>query len=240
MTWLYYVTAFIAGGFIAYMAGLVYIRLVLKKEKKAYKKEMKHVVKFRYFKPYPLIEVLKKHKDQYSNNEVKLDATLTEIKRKLEKGILIQKELRNRIDSLENENRELRNRLKNAGNQQKNLGVSSSEGASGKSSAPSFFFSIPEADGSFYPEKGVTVRDDRKYYWIVPDRVGNSGELNFISGSYDLKAIENIDFYVIPVCEVENISERNNASRIVQKEAGRVNKIAGRWVTDKKIKVKLM
>ena len=102
------------------------------------------------------------------------------------------------------------------------------------------YFGIPDSDGNFSEDKGSPNPDDRKLYRIVTDQKGETGELHYVPGMSDLKAIDNIDFYLIPVCEVENIPDRSFATKVIQKEAGRVVLISGKWVCDKKIKVKLI
>jgi hypothetical protein len=246
MIWLFCLISFIIGCLATYFLSLRYIRRVLKKEKRSYRNEMKHTVKFWYLKPFPIVEVLKQHKDIYRIKEDKLDILLREVSRKLEKNNQNLKNHQSRVEALEKENGKLRNLVKNSGNVQKPSTPEINQGEGKKqlimthrNRSISLYFSIPEADGSFYAEKGESVPDDRKFYRIIYAADSETGELNFISGHYDQKAIENIDYYLVPVCEVENISQRNSASKVFQKEAGRVVKISGKWVTDKKIKVKL-
>jgi len=248
MVWIYCLISFCIGFAAFWMVTRAYIWSVLNKEKRTYIKEVKNSVKYWYLKPLPVIEIMKKHKDLYKKQEDKLDSELHEAIHKLKKCNQALKNNQSRIAGLEKENRELHDALKNSGN----LQISSSKTRSdadiipkeqiqeSKTAITSLFFSIPETDGSFYMEKGETVKDDRKFYRIVSAGEGETGELYFVSGRYDPKAIENIDYYLMPVCEVENISERNNASRVIQKEAGSVVKISGKWMTNKKVKVKLI
>jgi hypothetical protein len=246
MIWLYCLISFSIGCLATWLLSLLYIHKVLKKEKRAYGKEMIQSVRFWYLKPFPILEVLKKHKDLYGEKLDKTENSLREVSRKLEKSDQSLKNHQTRVETLEKENLRLRNLAKNSGGNQKSdlPDHNRSEGkkhlkVNPRSSNSPLFFTIPEADGTFNAEKGESVADDRKFYRIISAADKETGELHFISGQFDRKAIENIDYYLIPVCEVENISLRNNASKIVQKEAGRVVKISGKWVTDKKIKVKL-
>jgi hypothetical protein len=247
MIWLYCLISFIIGCLATYLLSLLYIHKVLKREKRAYRKEMVQSINFWYLKPFPLLEVLKKHKDLYGEKLDKMEISFRELSRKLEKSDHALKNHQVKTDTLEKENLRLRNLAKNSGGLQKPDLADHHQSNSKKhlkvnlrASGSSLFFSIPETDGSFYTEKGESIPDDRKFYRIVSVADHETGELHFISGQYDQKAIENIDYYLIPVCEVENISLRNNASKIFQKEAGRVVKISGKWVTEKKIKVKLL
>jgi hypothetical protein len=247
MVWLYCLISFITGCLATWLLSLLYIHSVLKKEKRAYGKEMIHSVRFWYLKPFPIVEVLKKHKDLYGEKLDKLENSFRELSRKLEKTDQAFKNHQARVEVLEKENLRLRNQAKNSVGLQKPDLADHHRSESKKhlkvnqrTISASFFFTIPETDGTFNAEKGDSVQDDRKFYKIISAANQETGELHFISGHYDQKAIENIDYYLNPVCEVENISQRNNASKIIQKEAGRVVRISGKWVTDKKIKVKLM
>ena len=248
IVWFYCLVSFCLGILVFWMIAHAYIWSVLKKEKKTYIKEVKHSVKLWYLKPFPFIEIMKKHKDLYKKQEDKLDSELHEAIHKLKKCNQKLNEGQARIVELEKENRELHDALKTAGSLQK----SSPAGRIGAELFPkklvsenkalitSLFFGIPETDGSFYMEKGETVKDDRRFYRIVSSGEKETGELHFISGQYDLKTIENIEYYLMPVCEVENLSEREISSRVIQKEAGSVVKMSGKWITNKKVKVKLI
>jgi hypothetical protein len=247
MIWLNYLVSFLAGGLVTWLLARFYVLRILKREKNAYKKEMKHSVRFWFLKPFPMIEVLKKHKDIYRIKEDKLDISLRETSRKLEKTVQQLKAQQNRAEALEKENLKLRNLVKSFGNNPKSSTqeITRDEnkkqpGGNHRNRSVSLYFSIPEADGFFYAEKGEPVLDDRKFYRIIFSGESEKGEIHFVSGQYDRKAIENIDYYLFPVCEVENVAQRNNASMVIQKEAGSVIKVSGKWIIDKKITVKLI
>jgi hypothetical protein len=247
MIWLYCLASFTVGCLAVYFLSQLYLHSVLKRERKSYGNEMRQSVRFWYLKPFPLIEVLKKYKDQYREKLDKMENSLQELSRKLEKSDLSLKNHRSGMEALERENLRLRNLAKTSDGLRKPTLSDHSQSEEKKhlkinlrNAGSTLFFSIPEADGSFYAEKGEADPDGRKFYRIISSAGNETGELHFISGQYDQKAIENIDYYLIPVCEVENISLRNIASKILQKEAGRVVRISDKWVTDKKIKVKLL
>jgi hypothetical protein len=247
MIWLFCLISFILGCLAFYLYSRHFIYEVLRRERRLYKKEVKKSVKFWYLKPFPLISVLKKHKDSYSAKVEKLDNSIRELTLKLENDDQEMKNLQTRVDTLTKENQRLLNLSANPVDMTSLVFGDDHRSESKKllkvyvkTGNPSVFFSIPEADGSFYAEKGEPDSDGRKFYRINTNGGNETGELHFISGHYDQKAIENIDYYLIPVCDVENIALRNNASRIVEKEAGRVIKVYDKWVTTKKIKVKLL
>jgi hypothetical protein len=247
MSWQLYLGSFLMGGLIFWLLSRYYILRILKREKNAYKKEMKHSVRFWFLKPFPLIEVLKKHKDIYRTKEDKLDNSLREISRKLERTTQQLKSHQNRAEALEKENLRLKNLINNSGILQKSPSQDLTRnenkkqpGGNHRNRSVSLYFSIPEADGFFYAERGEPVYDERKFYRIIFSGESEKGEIHFVSGQYDRKAIENVDYYLFPVCEVENMSQRNNASMVIQKEAGCVLKISGKWIIEKKITVKLI
>jgi hypothetical protein len=247
MIWLYCLISFCVGFLVAWLIGWIYVLNLLKKEKKAYLSEMKQSVKLWYLKPFPIIEILKNHKDQHREKVKSLKSSIRDAGSRLKDYSQTIRKQQSRLNELEAKNRDMQKSSRDRDNSEgrlSNAGMQSMEKkplvTDTSKKVASSFFSIPEADGSFYMEKGESLPDNRKFYKISASTSSNTGELHFISGPYDLKAIENIDYYLIPVCEVENISERNSASKVLQKEAGRVVRISGKWMTDKKIKVKLI
>jgi cell division protein FtsB len=104
------------------------------------------------------------------------------------------------------------------------------------------FFTIPEGDGSFKTMNAKNVQDVDCFYKIIPDKSGQKGRLYFISGEYDLRALDNIDYYINPVCEIQNISDRTLARRILMTDPGSVVKRGDIWKIeeDKKVKIKLV
>jgi len=248
MIWLYCLGSFVLGCVVTRIAGQAYIRKVLNRENRSYLREVKHSVKYWYLKPFPVVEVLKKHKDLYSSKKDKLEAVYNETVRKLETNNQALKAFQNKVDELEKQNREFRYLLQNSGGNEKSslhdhrYSVKSEKqrAAELRKTLNTLYFSIPEADGSFHIEMGEQAPGDRKFYMIMAQEGSETGELYFLSGPFDQRAIENIDYYLFPVCEVENTGDRTGATKIVQKEAGKVIRVAGKWVTDKKIKVKLL
>lgn len=75
---------------------------------------------------------------------------------------------------------------------------------------------------------------------VVTKKDSDRGELHYLSGDLDLKAINNVDYYLLPVCEISNIAGRNSANRVVQDEKGMVALVSGKWICNKKIRVKLV
>ena len=104
------------------------------------------------------------------------------------------------------------------------------------------FFTIPEPDGSFIIINARNHKEIDCFYRIKMIESSNRGELDFISGEYDLRALENIDYYLNPVCEIQNISDRTFARQIMMTEPGSVTKRGDYWKIEdnNKVKIKLV
>ena len=104
------------------------------------------------------------------------------------------------------------------------------------------YFSIPENDGRFIIEKGEQTNDGSKYYRIEHRNNSDEGVLFYISGNQDKRAINRLDSYLKPVCDIENIINAESASKIEVLRNGKVIKIADSWVidTNHKVKIKLI
>jgi hypothetical protein len=101
------------------------------------------------------------------------------------------------------------------------------------------YFTIPENDGSFKVTNGKNTKGVDCFYKIEIDKNGQKGKLHFISGNYDSRALDNIDYYLNPVCEIENITERTHARKIQMKESGNVLMSSDSWKIDINHKVKI-
>jgi hypothetical protein len=101
------------------------------------------------------------------------------------------------------------------------------------------FFTIPESDGTFKSVNAKSVQEIDCYYKIEPDKGGQYGRLYFISGNYDMRALDNIDYYLNPVCEIQNIINRTNARKIVMTATGVVVRRGDHWKVEESNKVKI-
>ena len=102
-----------------------------------------------------------------------------------------------------------------------------------------FFFTIPENDGSFKAANAKNNKEIDCFYKIELEKRGQTGKLEFISGDYDLRALDNIDYYLNPVCEIQNIADRKNARKIQLISHGTIIKSGDNWKIDEKNKVKI-
>jgi hypothetical protein len=101
------------------------------------------------------------------------------------------------------------------------------------------FFTIPESDGTFKLVNAKSVQEIDCYYKIEPDKSGQYGRLYFIPGNYDMRALDNIDYYLNPVCEIQNIINRTNARKIVMTATGVVVRRGDHWKVEESNKVKI-
>jgi hypothetical protein len=101
------------------------------------------------------------------------------------------------------------------------------------------YFTIPEGDGSFKTANARNGQDVDCFYKIVPEKSGQRGKLYFISGDYDLRALDNIDYYLNPVCEIQNIADRAYARKISMTDPGSVIKRGDIWKIEENNKVKI-
>lgn len=104
------------------------------------------------------------------------------------------------------------------------------------------YFSIPENDGRFIIDKGEQTNDGSKYYRIECRNNSDEGELFYISGIQDKRAINRLDSYLKPVCDIDNIINAESTSKIEVLKLGKVIKISDSWVidTNHKVKIKLV
>ena len=101
------------------------------------------------------------------------------------------------------------------------------------------YFTIPEKDGTFKTTNGKNIGGDDSFYKIVIGNDKQKGKISFISGALDLRALDNIDYYLNPVCEIENIVDRMQAKKIKMINPGIVQLSGDTWKIDVNNKVKI-
>ena len=86
------------------------------------------------------------------------------------------------------------------------------------------------------------TEDERKLYKIVYEDNSNEGKLYFLEGKLDVRAINNFDSHLEPVCDIENFENRSNATRIQLINNGVVKFMNDKWtiVPNKKVKIRLI
>ena len=232
-------TGLIIGGAFIYMYSRYRIYSILATEKNKYLDKIKrdnvrNEFFEKFFKYVELVRVLKQSKD-----EKKIDIH----KKNEEIGLL-----RTQIENLEAKNKQREEGIKYQGKNESARQVFTraklnepiiKNNSNGVNNNMEIFFTIPESDGSFKTSNARKVKEMDCFYKIEPDESGQRGRLSFISGEYDLRALDNIDYYLDPVCEIENIPDRTNARNIIMTCPGVVIKRGDDWMVDEKNKIKI-
>lgn len=236
---LWHILAFIAGLIIGGI--LVYFNLkrkvlsIFKSEKKEYKSILnKNGRKPFIFTFLSIIEILKYSKDEY--------------KSPLEKMTTVDQLdiLKHEITELKGKNKELFDENIGLGQKIEKLTLKSELGHNKTKSLnessniqKNLFYNIPEIDGSFKIESAKDFKDQDSLYKL--EIISNTnGNIFFLSGDYDLRAIENIDYYLNPVCEVQNIANRDFAKKVEMVNKGTILLNGDLWKIKDKIKIKLV
>ena len=108
-------------------------------------------------------------------------------------------------------------------------------------SIKTIYFSMPESNGSFKISNGELSNDGKKYFKIEYKESSGQGEILFLSSDRDQRAINRLESYLKPVCEIENILNSRVATKIELIQSGKVSLINDNWVINQnnKIKIKL-
>jgi hypothetical protein len=242
--WVWIVTGFLAG--LVGGAALIYyysrsrIYSILKIEKKKYLSDLKKdqgqdIISRKYFSYVGLVSLLKDSKDRKSEA---LEKRREELVRLEDQNEVLRNETAQKDKIIASLKSAAEYRASDRGH---------SEGQPGKSygipvNKMEIYFTIPESDGSFKTSNARDGQDAGCFYKIEPDRSGQKGRLSFISGEYDLRALDNIDYYLNPVCEIQNIADRTFARKILMTDTGSVIKRGDYWKIEdnNKIKIKLV
>ena len=240
--WMWIVIGFlpgvIAGGFLIYQYSKSRIYSILAAEKYKYLDDLKQdtgqdLLLRKYFRYIGIVAKLKLSKDQKKDIIENNNREIGQLKRQNEKL------------KTENDRKEI------ALAEQKNTAEKQTsardrfDGDPGKSirnNKTEIYFTIPEGDGSFKTVNARNGQDIDCFYKIVPDKSGQKGKLYFIPGDFDLRALDNIDYYLNPVCEIQNISDRTYARKISMTDPGSVIRRGDIWIIEEnnKIKIKLV
>lgn len=191
-----------------------------------------------------VVYFLHKQKDKYKKENESViqnnDSRVGELERKISQ---LEKEKKDLLD----ENIEIGKKLEQESIQKdENQAESHSVRSQDFNSQPSknitkLYFSMPEADGSFQLSNGEPSNDGKKYFRIEFEDSSTKGELFYLSGDRDQRAINRLESYLKPVCEIENITNSSTATKIEVIKSGKVTIVNNSWVIDpeNKIKIKL-
>jgi len=229
-----------AGGFLIYQYSKLKIYSILKREKHEYLDDLKQDTRQspllrKFFKYIGIIAVLKQSKDEKKKDfdnclkeNVQLKRENEELKRVNQPKGKVQTDQKiafnNEVIPIDNIDGQPGRKVNMNGNQRE------------------IFFTIPENDGSFKIINARNYKEVDCFYKISMDESGQRGKLHFISGEYDLRALDNIDYYLNPVCEIQNITNRTYARKIEMVDTGSVRKRGDYWKIEdnNKVKIKLV
>ena len=238
--YLWLITAFILGlvfgSLFIYYFSKHKVLFILKSEKYEYNRILKENGRNPlFFEFLSFIKILKNRKDEYKAVSEKIISE--------EQVVIFKQEiadLKSKNIELFDENIELGRKLENL----KSNGTSDNNEIKNLSESPNLqktlFFSIPELDGTFKTESAKDFKELDSFYKV--ELISNTnGNIYFLSGDFDLRAIENIDYYLNPVCEVQNIANRAIAKKVEMVNHGTiVLKRDDSWQINNKIKIKLV
>lgn len=237
---LIFLLGFIIGCWLIYIISKLNIYSILHNEKETYLKELKEN-KIKYIFSYiGLIFILKIHKDQYKKEKE------NQFQKTSDSSVLL-----NKISNLEKEKQELLAENIDLGKkiEDYNTGKQSidniTKGNNTSNVQPKklhkLYFSMPESDGSFQMSNGESSNDGKKFFMIEYEPESSKGELFFLTSDRDQRAINRLESFLKPVCEIQNISSATNATKIELIQPGKVYLSNNQWiiVPEKKIKLKL-
>jgi hypothetical protein len=236
---------FIAGAALIYIYSRVKIFSILRNEKRKYLNDLNYdseqtLFVRKCFSYAGIVAMLKKSKDEKSEIILKKNLELRELKERNED---LRAEYAQKEKALKN--RQVINEsplTPGAPPDSRPVSQPASQPVRPEAVPPvktEIFFTIPESDGTFKSVNAKSVQEIDCYYKIEPDKSGQYGRLYFISGNYDMRALDNIDYYLNPVCEIQNIINRTNARKIVMTATGVVVRRGDHWKVEESNKVKI-
>ena len=225
-----FIGGLVAGALLIYFFSRWKIYSILSAEREKYLHDLKldtrqEPLLREIFQYIGIVAILKKSKDKkvkaINNSEKKISELRVQ-------NVKLKSEVKNKIESAAEQYHAV----------DFNQG-SSDEPEDNSDNVTEIYFTIPESDGSFKNINARKIREIDCFYKIEPDDDCQSGKLYFVSGEYDLRALDNIDYYLSPVCEIQNISDRSKARKIQMTGTGSVIKKGDSWIIDGKDKVKI-
>jgi hypothetical protein len=220
----------IAGGFLIYYYSRSKIYSILSAEREKYLHDLKLDTRQdpllrEIFQYIGIVGILKKSKDKkvkaINNSEKKIAELRVQ-------NVKLKSEYKNKISDAARKDHVIDFPQGSSDEQENNSDIKTE-----------IYFTIPESDGSFKNINARKIKEIDCFYKIEPDDDCQRGKLYFVSGEYDLRALDNIDYYLSPVCEIQNISDRSKARKIQMTGTGSVIKKGGSWIIDGKDKVKI-
>jgi hypothetical protein len=231
-----FLLGFIIGSFFLYFIIRNQVYSILAFERNKYLSDLKEEKKKFAFNVVGLFHVLKKSKDEKKHEVQQLRNELQNLQKNTKPIKEIKNEPSNSKDFAENRDDEIGD--DKVSSKVYEWRIENEE----KPLINEYFFTIPESDGSFKFSNAKSAKEIDCFYRIELDKNGQKGKLSFISGDFDMRALDNIDYYLNPVCDIINISERMNARKISVINSGIVLKIGDSWKIEanNKVKIKLI
>jgi hypothetical protein len=100
------------------------------------------------------------------------------------------------------------------------------------------YFSIPSKNGTFPEEKASQEENENTWYKLEYQKKSVQGKLYYIAGKSDKRALNQIDLFLKPACDLENPG-LTNPQKIQVLKPGKVELKDGNWVVGEKIKLRL-
>lgn len=239
----FFVGGLFVGGFLFYLYTEFEIYSILKTEKKEYSQYLHSYQGKYHFKYLQIVAILKDRKDKKNEDIHNLKDEVSNLKKEISKNSSkydgSDYKLNNSIREVELVEEKMQS---NVIEFDIKSNVESIDVTNKKTKTNEIFFTIPENDGSFKITNGRNTKGVDCFYKIEVDKNRQKGKLHFISGDLDSRALDNIDYYLSPVCQIENITERAHARKIHMKESGNVLMSSDCWKIDinHKVKIKLI
>jgi hypothetical protein len=102
-----------------------------------------------------------------------------------------------------------------------------------------YYFAIPDEDGTFKMQYSRETRDDDCYYKIEQIENEKTGKLHYIGKEDDRIALEKYQYYLLRACVNVSPTPFGKATRIKQIKPGEVELVDGNWKITKKIVIEL-
>lgn len=235
---LFYFIFFFIGAIVGYMFVFIISRIkiyeILRSERKKYLEDLQSEKKRFVFRYLGLIYMLKKRKDEYKKKSEDHYSEIWNLRKKIEElaseNAVFNQESQNNLNSIRlNRNTEV-----------EEVDVVDVELGGPKNEC--WFFTIPEEDGKFFLSRGYKMYDDNKFYKIECDQNSKEGRLYLLPGIRYIKAIQKIDTFLRPVCEIQYTNDITSSSKIEIVAPGRVILSNDYWIIDpaNKIKIKII
>lgn len=220
------------GGILLYFISKKKINVLLEGERKEYMNLLKSKnVKFG-IKYIGIVYILKLRKDHYKAEFEKKNLEINNVGNQLE---TLQKENLKLAEALANKKDTItKNTAERTIQTTREWDIKNEDKETCK-----LFFSMPESEGYFIASNGELSNDGRKYFKIEYHEKSDHGQLFYLPGERDKRAINRLESYLKPVCEIENILNADKATSINFISPGKVVLIDNHWVIDPKYKLKI-